>query len=225
MKVNVLPYVGNADAWTKNSFLVPVLYGIRALFQQALNVKDPIDYMFSDALKQTIDLRETFVYPRMFFQVTGIRKAKERISGFSKMRTGIHAKTGEGESVKHCTSFPVDLSIEFHYQHSDSFQMLQMMEALIVLTFSQTLGFDMVIQNAFEHQVKLQFQDDLTVSQFEIESSANPGTSELVLPFTVYTHIGFITDKPWTHVIDATDPTNIRILLDGDIVTETIGIG
>jgi hypothetical protein len=220
--ISSIPYIGDRELWTRNSFLIASLYAIRTVFNKVLDIKEPIEFKFTDDIKRTLDLRDNVKYPRVFFQVSGLRKAKERISGFSMQKNGIYHRSGEGESVKEGITFPIDLNMEFHYQHTDALQMLQIMEALVLLTFTPLLGFKMRIADAFEHEAQITFEDDITVNQFEIESSADPGSSEIVLPFNIKSFVGIITDKPWVNVVDRQNAT--QLIISDDLTEITIGI-
>lgn len=203
--ITALPVLGNKDNWSKNSFLMPSLYGVRHVFNSALNIADPIEFSFTDGLKQLLEQRNTFNYPRHFFQINGIRMARDRISSMAMNKSGIIGKM-VGESRIQATVFPIDITMDFHCQDNDAQRMITFIEALAMLTFSPCIGFKVVIEDSFEFMSKINFDEQITVGQFDLETGNSPGSSELVLSFTVYSYIGFTAHKPVLHSITQDNP-------------------
>ncbi len=213
--INKLPYLGNKDNLTKSSFLIPTLYGIRRVFGEALGLSEPIEFQFTDALKKTLEAHGKATYPRTFFKVLSLDKSRDRVSSLAMSQLGQHARGGDGgEAVKKAITFPVDLNLEFHYVHTDAMELLQMVELLALMTFSPIFSFKFNVDNAFEHTATVTFEDQIGMGEFTLEDGSDPGSSELVIPFSVRSYVGFVTDEPWVHVIDAKTP----VVYDVDIV-------
>lgn len=197
-----IPYVGNQDAYTKNSFLIPTLDGVREMFRRMLGLERVVEYKFTDALKRGLETKEKTQYPRVFFMIQAMRRLPERQNSMAMARSGLHAPSPQGEGVKEAKLFPIELSMEFHYQDTDAMRMFQMAESLSLLGSTKTLGFRLNLDDAFETDVSLKFEDTVAVTEFELESPVDPETSEIVLGMTLNSYVGFITDKPFVHIVD-----------------------
>ena len=131
-------------------------------------------------------------------------------------RSGITAQADVGEGVKNATLFPIDFNIEFHYIHTDAPELMQMVELLAMLTFTPKLSFGFEVGRAFEHTAQVKFEDDIiTINEFNLEEGVDPGTSEIIMPFIVYSYVGLVTDRPWVHVVGDDDPVKINTTVGG----------
>ena len=210
-KINTLPYLGNKDGYLKNSFLIHTLYGIRRIFMAALGIKKPIEFQFTDSLKETLNVRDNIEYPRTFFKVISFTKDKHRLNSLAMSKSGVYAKSNVGEGVKKATVFPISLALEFHYMHTDAIELFQVAELVAMMTYTPIFSFRFNIDNTFECSATIDFVDTINVAQFDLQNGADVGSSELVIPFTVTSFVGFTSDQPWVHVVDQHDPITYDI--------------
>lgn len=209
-----LPFTGNREAYTKNSFLIATLYGLRSALSRGLGLKHTIDFSFSDGQRQLAMLRGDVKYPRYWITPTGIDLRKDQGNQWAMAKSGIQSHSvNAGEGVKEAKIFPVELVAEFHYVTSDILDMLQTSEALLMLSAAKTYGFSIVMEQGFETQSRIIIEDDLTFNNMEMTGSIDPNTVELIAQMRVQSYVGYITDKPWVHTVDGTEPIDYNAAL------------
>lgn len=213
------PFVNPEEKnFADKSFLLAVLYAIRLNFYKLLDLKN-IELSFSDYIKQQWKLNNKVEYPRSYVSLSSIEILRDRgnnrairHAGMNALRESVNNSTGN--YLKQAKTFPVKLSMELHFFESDMHKAIFMLENIAVVTAMGGFSFTVIIQDKFEYQARVIFEDNLSLPIVDLSNDSDPGSIELTFPFTVETYIGKIEDTARAYVLtnsNLRNSVNLRI--------------
>ena len=186
-----------AGNFAEKSFLFATLHAIRLHFYKLLGIQ--IELSFSDYIKQQWKINNMVTYPRSYVSLTSFEVMRDRTNGRSMRTGGIAAKKAElnnatGNYLKSAKVFPVKIGLELHHFDSDMNRAIFMVENLATISAMGGFSFSVAIQDRFEYQAKVTFEDSISLPIVELSNDSDPGSIELTLPFSVETYVGKIED-------------------------------
>lgn len=185
-------------SFSNNSFIYASLTALRLQFFKLLNVK--LELSFSDYIKSQWKVNKETTYPRGYISLASFDILKDRINARTMRGSGIHERerTVEktGNYLKQAKVFPVKLAMELHYFESDMDRAIFFTENLAVLMAMGGFTFTVTVQDAFEHQIRLIFDDSISIPQLLLQNDTDPGSIEIVSNFSIDTYVGKIDVTP-----------------------------
>lgn len=222
-----LPYHGNTETYTKDSFLVATLYALRQTCKRVLEMEETIEFSFTDGFKQVAQQRSEVTYPRAFLQLTQMNQIRERLNSVAMARGGwsTHFNTSDSEGVKKAHVFPVSIGCDLHYTDNDFLRILRFAERVSMVGFFPALVFVVKLEQdgaVFEFESRVRVDESISFQQVMLDDQQNPGATELIIPMTVESYVGTINERVWVHMID--EKSAIKVETDVPGTSETTGL-
>lgn len=188
------PKAGN---FAEKSFVYAILTGIKLNLFKLLGVK--VELSFSDYIKQQWKLNKTLEYPRSYLALTSFEVQRDRRNNLAMKASGLtnshrSANNETGNYIKKAKTYPVKMSFEFHYFDSDMDRSIFFVENLAALIASNSFCFTLVIQEKFEHQLRIFFDDSITIPLLQYSNDTDPNSIEITTNLYVDTFVGIIED-------------------------------
>lgn len=188
------PKAGN---FAEKSFVYAILTGIRLNLFKLLNVK--VELSFSDYIKQQWKLNKTLEYPRSYLALTSFEVQRDRRNNLAMKASGLSngnrsANNETGNYIKRAKTYPVKMSFEFHYFDSDMDRSIFFVENLAALIASNSFSFTLIIQEKFEHQIRIFFDDAISIPLLQYSNDTDPNSIEITTNLYVDTFVGIIED-------------------------------
>lgn len=197
-KFSSTPFIGaNSGEFSQKSFLLATLHSIRLQLHELLGLT--VEFSFSDYIKHQWKLNKEIRYPRSYVALNSFEVLRDRINNRAMRVGGITAKTPElnnatGNYLKQAKVFPIRLVFDLHYFDSDINNALTFVENLSVLSAIGGFSFEVTVQEKFEFQTRLVFDENISIPKLEFSNDSDPNSMEVTVSFTVDTYVGRVED-------------------------------
>lgn len=185
------------------SALMTALYGTKRVFEKQLKLRG-VQYVFNNDHKFSLRKKTNPVYPYAYFAITNILINRDSANVKNLAREGISNNwnnfrgpvSGATKStVNQYFMFPAELTCELHYISDDIRNIIKFIETSLLLAFTNTLNFRTTMNEEVAWITAISIDaSSISVPEYDLESADSPGASEIVIPFTVKTRIGFVRD-------------------------------
>jgi hypothetical protein len=178
------------------------LFGTKRTFEKQLQLTD-VYYILHNNKKAalTLNTRKDPTKPYAFFSIGSLQIVKDTFNVKALRRHGITHSSNDFAGVTGATNatmnnfhmFPTSIACEFHYYNNDIKSLTKFVEAFLILAVTDCFNFIVKINEEAHWTSRIEVSDDtITIPEIEYDSAENPSTFEIVVPFTIHTHIGFL---------------------------------
>lgn len=186
------------------SALFCTLFGVKRTFEKQLKLND-VYYIFHNNHKSMLMLntKKDVTKPYGFFSLGSLQIVKDQFNNKAIRRGGITHRSNDFKNVTNTMDatihnffmFPTVINCEFHYYNNNIKDLTTFVEAFLILAVTDCFNFVVRINDEAHWITRIEVQDDtITIPEMDLESTENPATFEIVVPFMVHTHVGFIRD-------------------------------
>ena len=178
------------------------LFGAKRVFEKNLRLKDCF-YLFNNNKKSPLLRKKEPTYPYAYFQMNSLKLVKDTFHAKAIRRSGFSDRETNFQSVNRATNatinkffmWPAEVSCDFHYFNSDIKQIIKFIEVFIILGGTDCFNFQVRLNENAQWITRIEITDDtIQVPEYDLEDPVNPAATEIVIPFIIHTHIGFVRD-------------------------------
>lgn len=181
----------------KENLLFIALQGCRAVLEKELDIPSVIFSMSSNVRQEVVrKARDTELkFPYSFLTLNSLAALKELQNNYAVQKHGLRFNTpGQRATTTKGYLFPITLGLDFHYIDNDPTRLLQMAQALVLLSINHGLSFQIDVGEIFTFVVDLEIPLETTINVMESNAPELPGASDLNVQFIMHTTIGFFRD-------------------------------
>ena len=180
------------------------LFGTKRTFERQLKLTD-IYYIMHNNKKAalTLNTKRDLTKPYAFFNIGSLRIVKDQMNNKAIRRSGItHANNNfaginaaNSATIHNFFMFPTEISCEFHYNNADIKALTKFVEVFLIMAVTDCFNFVVKINEEAHWIARIEVTDDtISIPEFDLDAPDSPSTPEIVVPFIIHTHIGFIRD-------------------------------
>lgn len=180
------------------------LYGAKRTFEKSLNL-DNIYFILHNNKKAALvnNPKSDPTKPYGFFTLGSLKIVKDYGNNKSIRKGGIthsqnnfaYVNSATNATIHNFFMFPAQISCEFHYYNNDIKALTKFIEVFAILSVTDCFNFMVKINSEAQWVTRIEVTDDtISIPEMDLEDAANPASSEIVVPFTIHTKVGFIRD-------------------------------
>jgi len=183
------------------------LHGLRVSFNRILKLSTPIEFCYTDRLKELLEKRmaQDLQYPYAYITFNEMDLIKDQASTGAMARTGLKNKRLIGDSVPVSFLFPTKLSITLNIIDSDINRLLSISQAILLADVSRSFNFKL---NADKAQSIIKVSRNGSISYPEnginTDTETDYASGKISIPFEIQTQIGFTSLFPAIKVVNIT---------------------
>ncbi len=183
----------------KENLLHIALQGVRAVLERELGIRQVL-FSISTAARQEVVRRARekeggLKFPYSYILLTGLAGVKERQNNYAVQKHGLRFNTpGQRATTAKGYLFPITLGLDFHYIDSDPNDVLAISQALVLLSVTNGLSFQINVGEIYTFVVDLEIPLDTTINVEDGNSAELPGATDVNVQFVMHTTIGFFKD-------------------------------
>jgi len=183
----------------KENLLYMALTGVRGVLERELDIKS-IQFALTETYKQEMlrkmhDQGKEIRYPWSYFLIQSLAGSRDTGNNYAVRKHGVRfSQVGEKATSKKGYLFPVKLGLDFHYVDSDPKRLLTMAQALVLLSATGGLKFDIEVGDMYVFTVSLEIPLDQTITLQEEQNAQLPEATDLNAQIVMSTTIGFFRD-------------------------------
>lgn len=182
----------------RENLLLIALQGCRAVLERELDIKSVI-FSMSTNVRQEITRRAResgdLKFPYCYFNMTGLAGVRERQSNYAIQKHGLKFKTpGQRATTAKGYLFPITLGLDLHYIDRDPMALLGMAQALVLLSLTNGLTFQIDVGDMYTFVVEMEIPLDTTINVEDGNVPDLPGASDINVQLVMHTTIGFFKD-------------------------------
>lgn len=182
----------------KDNLLYVAMQGCRAVLEKQLSIKSVIFSLSASVraeLKRRAKTDDALSFPYSYIALTSLGSIRDTQNNYAVKKHGNRFNTpGERATTTKGYTYPITLGLEFHYIDSDPMRLLSVAQALMLLSVTDGLTFDVNIGNLFTFVVRLEIPTETTLNIEEPGDPSLPGASDLTVQIVMHTTIGFFRD-------------------------------
>jgi hypothetical protein len=197
---------GSINAIYETTLLSLTLHGLRASFNRILQCPSPIDFSFTDRLKELQEKRESnnLKYPYAYIVLNDLDLLKDQANTTAMSHRGLAGrKAFIGDSVDVTYAFPMKLNITLNVLDSDVVRLLSYAQSLILADVARAFNFKI---NAFDTQsiCKVQRSGNISFPEnlISTDNEQDYNSGKVSLSFEVQGWIGFTCLVPGVKTIN-----------------------
>lgn len=183
---------------SKDNLLYIALQGCRAVLEKQLSIKSVIFSLSSSVraeLRRRAKTEDALSFPYSYITLTSLGAIRDTQNNYAVKKHGNRFNTpGARATTTKGYTYPITLGLEFHYIDSDPMRLLSVAQALMMLSVTDGLTFDVNIGNLFTFVVRLEIPQETTLNIEEPGDPSFPGASDLTVQIVMHTTIGFFRD-------------------------------
>lgn len=183
----------------KENLLYIALAGVRGVLERELEIKS-IQFAMTETYKQEMmrkasDQGKPISYPWSYFLIQSLAGSRDVGNNYAVRKHGLRfTQIGEKATSKKGYLFPIKLGLDFHYVDSDPKRLLTMAQALVLLSASGGLKFDIDVGDMLTFTVSLEIPIDQTITLQEEQNAQLPEATDINAQIVMSTTIGFFRD-------------------------------
>lgn len=182
---------------SKENMLKMALHGVRVVLQRELDIKSII-FSMSETLRQDLIRRDREAngqqFPYSYISLQALSGVKELQNNYAIRKHGLRLRSKERATSKKGYLFPITLGLDFHYIDSDQMRLLNMAQALVILSVTDGLTFQVDVGDIFTFVIRMEIPTDTTINIQEEQNAQTPGASDINVQFVMHAQIGFFRD-------------------------------
>ncbi len=183
----------------KENLLHIALQGTRAVLERELGVRQVL-FSISASLRQDLMRRARekengLTFPYSYMTLTGLAGVKERQNNYAVQKHGLRFNTpGQRATTAKGYLFPITLGLDFHYIDSDPERVLTIAQALVLMSVTNGLSFQINVGELYTFVVDIEIPLDTTINVEDGNNAELPGATDINVQLIMHTTIGFFRD-------------------------------
>ena len=183
----------------RENLLYIALQGARAVLERELGIRQVL-FSISASLRQDIIRRareneDGLKFPYSFMTLTGLAGVKERQNNYAVQKHGLRFNTpGQRATTAKGYLFPITLGLDFHYIDSDPANVLAIAQALVLLSVTNGLSFQINVGELYTFVVDIEIPLYTAINVEDGNNAELPGATDVNVQLIMHTTIGFFKD-------------------------------
>lgn len=199
----------------KEKLLYIALQGCRAVLAKELEIPSMLFSMSSNVRQEIVRRaqgQEKLNFPYSYITLTSLAAMKDRQNNYAVQKHGVRMTTsGERATTTKGYLFPISVGLDFHYIDANPEQVLTMSQALVLLSLTSGLNFQISVGELFKFDVVLEIPLETTINVSESNAPELPGATDLNVQMVMHSTIGFFRSVA---AVNSSTP-EINVLVNG----------
>lgn len=201
----------------KENLLLMALTGVRGVLERELGIANIIFTMSETYKREMIRRAEVdgseLKFPWTYFAIQSLAGVRETSNNYAVKKHGVRfTQVGQRATSRKGYVFPIKVGLDFHYIHNDQSKILHMAQALVLLSATGGLKFQIDVGEMYSFTVGLEIPLDTTITLQEEQNPQMPEASDLNAQIVMSTEIGFFRD---VSAVNGKD-TSLMVTLEND---------
>lgn len=193
---DVSSFCNNAISATYETTMLSItLHGLRLAFNRVVQPKVPIEFTFTDRMKELLEKRhnDNLHYPYAYITLNDLDLVKDQLNTAAMARHGTKRRYVQGDSIPVAFNFPLKMNITLNVVDSDVLRLLSMSQAILLADVSRAFNFAINAHRAI-NKVKVNRTSNISYPENMINTDTEQdyASGRISVTFEVQSSFGFI---------------------------------